>query len=351
MHISIKTTLTLLAAASLMIGGDAKAAGKSFYKGKTVKLTVGYGPGGGFDTYARLLARHWGRNIAGSPRIIVQNRPGASSLKAVQFLRRTAPKDGTAVVTFNSGQITRSLVLPSKKYSFDWRDFAWIGSVDRDISVCYLWAPRFKTKTLAGATKNARVNFGLTSAGSASYFNQSILKNIFGVNIKQVAGYKGSKTKQFAIERGELDGDCGAWTSIPPNWLNEKKVNVLLRISPYRPDNMPKSIPSAFDAAPNEDAKKIIKLLVAATEVGRPYITRKDVPADRLKALRTGFNATMKDAAFLVEAKKQRRSVSPLTDKESIAVVNTVYGLSKEIIAKAKKILIKRKKRSKKKKK
>jgi tripartite-type tricarboxylate transporter receptor subunit TctC len=330
-----------------MVG--AAAAADSFYKGKTIKLTVGYGPGGGFDAYARLLARHWGRNIAGNPRIIVQNRPGASSLKAVQFLRRTAPKDGTAVVTFNSGQITRSLVLPSKKYSFDWRDFAWIGSIDRDISVCYLWAPRFKAKSLAEAAKIKVVNFGLTSAGSASYFNQSILKNIFGVKIKQVAGYKGSKTKQFAIERGELDGDCGAWTSIPPNWLKDKKVTVLLRISPYRPANMPKSIPSALDAAPTQDAKQIIRLLTEATEVGRAFITRKEVPADRLKLLRTGFNATMKDAAFLAEAAKQRRSVSPLTDTQSIAVVNTVYGLPKDIITKAKGILIKRGKKKKKK--
>jgi tripartite-type tricarboxylate transporter receptor subunit TctC len=336
------TTGGAFLALAILAGGAPNALATDFYKGKKINLTVGYGPGGGFDAYARLLGRHWGRNIKGQPRIIVQNRPGASSLKAVQYLYKTAPKDGTAVVTFNSGQITRSMVLPNKKYAFDWREFAWIGSIDRDISVCYLWAPRFKAKTVADAAKIATVNFGLTSAGSASYFNQSILKNIFGVKIKQVSGYKGSKTKQFAIERGELDGDCGAWTSIPPNWLNERKVNVLIRISPFRPANMPKSIPSAIDAAPNEDAKKIIRLLVAATEVGRPFITRKEVPADRLSALRIGFNATMKDSAFLAEAKKQRRSVSPLTDKESLAVLETVYGLPKDVITKTKEILIRR---------
>jgi tripartite-type tricarboxylate transporter receptor subunit TctC len=349
MRSALKATFALLVAASMMISTGAAVAADSFYKNKKINLTVGYGPGGGFDSYARLLGRHWGRNIAGKPKIIVQNRPGASSLKAVQYLRRTAPKDGTAVVTFNSGQITRSQVLPNKKYAFDWRGFAWIGSINRDISVCYLWASRFKAKTLAEAAKVGTVNFGLTSAGSASYFNQSILKNIFGVQIKQVAGYKGSKTKQFAIERGELDGDCGAWTSIPPNWLTEKKVNVLLRIAPYRPSNMPTSIPSAIDATSDKDAKQIIQLLTAATQVGRPYITRKDVPADRLKMLRVGFNATMTDPAFLAEAKKQRRSILPLTDKESVGVVNTVYDLPKSIINKTKKILIKRKKRNKKK--
>ena len=139
MKTSIRFVLALTTAGTVATGAEAA----SFYKGKTIKLTVGYGPGGGFDAYARLLGRHWDRHIPGKPRIVVQNLPGASSLKAVQYLRRTAPKDGTAVVTFNSGQITRSRVLPSKKYKFNWRDFAWIGSIDRDISVCYLWAPRW----------------------------------------------------------------------------------------------------------------------------------------------------------------------------------------------------------------
>jgi tripartite-type tricarboxylate transporter receptor subunit TctC len=332
----------IVAAAGLVAHGTTPADAQAFYKGKTVKVIVGFGPGGGYDAYARLLGRHIGNHIAGKPRIIVQNMPGAGSLKAVEFLRTKAPKDGTTFITFNFGQITRAFVIPHKKFKVNFKNFSWIGSMNRDVSVCYLWN-RFKATNLAEAATVGRVNFGLTSAGSASYFNQSMLKGIFGVKLKQVSGYRGSKSKQLAIERGELDGDCGAWGSVPIAWLNEKKITVLLRYSTHRPHDMPTNIPFAGDVAKNAEEKKIIALLTAASDIGRPYITRREVPVDRVKILRRAFNATMKDAAFIADAKRQRRAISPMTAKEVVTALKVVYTAQKSIIKKAKKILIKKK--------
>lgn len=333
--------LALAVAAALGVTVPAGAKAQTAFGGKTIKITVGFGPGGGYDAYGRLLGRHIGGHIPGKPRVVVQNMPGAGSLKAVQYLKTSAPRDGTAIVTFNFGQITRSLVMPPKKFKVDFRDFAWLGSIDRDVSVCYVWKSRFSIETLADLPTAGNLNFGLTAPGSASYFNQSMLKGVFGAKIKQVKGYRGSKAKQIAIERGELDGDCGAWSSVPQDWLRDGKVTVLLRYSPVKPESMPASIPYAVDVAPNEDTKKIIRLLTQAAEVGRPFITHKDAPADRLAILRQAFDATMKDPAFLADAKKQRRDVSPMTAKEAVAAIESVYALPADIVAKAGKILIK----------
>ncbi len=226
---------TLLAAAVMAMGLTqvSTAQADDFYKGKNISVTVGFGPGGGYDAYGRLLARHWGPHIPGHPQVIVQNMPGASSLKAVQYLETVAPTDGTSVVIFNFGQITNSIVNPPKNIKVDFRNFAWIGSMNRDVSVCYVWKARFPgIKNAADLNKAKNINYGLTGVGSASYFNQALLLGVFDAPLKQVKGYKSSKEKQIAIERGELDGDCGDWTSVPDDWVRDGKVTWLLKSSP-----------------------------------------------------------------------------------------------------------------------
>jgi tripartite-type tricarboxylate transporter receptor subunit TctC len=310
------------------------------FKGKTIKVSIGFGPGGGYDAYGRLLARHWGQHIAGNPQVIAQNMPGASSLKAVQYLQVRAPKDGTAVVIFNFGQITNSIVNPSKTIKVDFREFAWIGSMNRDVSVCYVWKDRFPSiKNAADLNKAKRINYGLTGVGSASYFNQAVLLGVFDAPLKQVKGYKGSKEKQIAIERGELDGDCGDWTSVPKDWVRDGKITYLMKSSPSSPEGINPTIPYAGAIASSDEKKQIVKLLSAAGDIGRPFITRKEVPADRLKLLRTGFDAAVKDPALLAESKKIGRPISPMTAKEAQETLVELYAMPKNIIAKAKTIL------------
>jgi tripartite-type tricarboxylate transporter receptor subunit TctC len=316
------------------------AQAEDFYKGKTISIAVGFGPGGGYDAYGRMLARYWGAHIPGKPQVIVQNMPGASSMKAVQYMQTVAPTDGTAVVIFNWGQITNSIVNPSKKLKVDFRDFAWIGSMNRDVSVCYVWKPRFPNiKNAADLNKAKNINYGLTGVGSASYFNQALLLGVFDAPLKQVKGYKSSKEKQIAIERGELDGDCGDWTSVPHDWIRDGKITWLLKSSSTTPEGIDPSIVFAGDIAATPEKKQIVKLLTAAGEIGRPFITRTGVPADRLQVLRAAFDATMKDPRLLAESKKSQRPINPMTAKEAQETLGELYAMPKDIVAKAKAIL------------
>lgn len=333
---------TLLAAAVAVVGLAQVPAAKAedFYQGKTIKILVGFGPGGGYDAYGRMLGRHWGKHIPGHPDVIVQNMPGASSLKAVRYVETVAPPDGTSVVIFNFGQITNSIVNPPKNLKVDFRKFAWIGSMNRDVSVCYVWKSRFPgIKDAADLSKVRQINYGLTGVGSASYFNQAILMGVFDAPLHQVKGYKGSKEKQIAIERGELDGDCGDWTSVPDNWVQSGKLTWLMKSSPSTPEGLNPSIPFAGAIAATQEKKQIVKLLTAAGEVGRPFVTRKEVPGDRVQVLRTAFDATMKDPALIADSKKIGRPISPMTAKEAMAAVAELYEMPHNIILKAKAIL------------
>ena len=337
MNVSIRTAL--IAALTSFTWVSAPATAADVFHGSTINIVVGFGPGGGYDEYGRLLARHIGKHIPGKPTLVVQNMPGAASLKAVQYLQGSAPSDGTAIVIFNFGQITNSLVMPPKNMDLDFRDFAWIGSMNRDVSVCYVWKERFKAKTPLELAKVKQVNYGLTGVGSASYFNQMMLIGVFDVPLKQIKGYSSSKEKQIAIERGELDGDCGEWNSVPEDWLRDNKLTVLLRYSQHLPEGMPASIPFAGDIAPTPEKKQIVKLLTAATDMGRPFITRKNVPAERLGILRKAFDETMKDPELLADAKRIDREITPMTAKEVEAALNELYGMPKAVVAQAKAML------------
>lgn len=334
MNVGLRSALYAALAAFPWLSGAAAAADP--FQGKTINIIVGFGPGGGYDEYGRLLARHLGKHVPGKPSIVVQNMPGAASLKAVQYLQGTAPNDGTAIVIFNFGQITNSLVMPPKNMKLDFRDFAWIGSMNRDVSVCYVWKDRFAAKTPMDLAKAKQVNYGLTGVGSASYFNQMMLMGVFDVPLKQVKGYSSSKEKQIAIERGELDGDCGEWASVPQDWLRDNKLTILLRYSRHVSHGMPSSIPYAGDIAPTAEKKQIVKLLTAATDMGRPFITRKDVPADKLAILRKAFDDTMTDRELLADAKKTAREISPMNAKEIQTALNELYTLPADVVGKAK---------------
>src|SRR5439155_648252 len=190
----------------------------------------GFSPGGGFDLNARVLARHIGRHIPGNPTVAVQNMAGAGSLTAVHYLDLSAPKDGTVLDIFNFGNIGDSRLHP-EKIKVDFRKFNWIGSISQDLTVCYVWHA-FGVNTMADLKAKPQVHMGLTGMGSSSDTNQRILKSIFGVRVQQVAGYPGSAEQRIAIERGELDGDCGAWSSIPLEWIEGRKIVPVIRSSP-----------------------------------------------------------------------------------------------------------------------
>ena len=329
-----------LAAAAVLLpvaaGPASSQDAATYFKGKEMKLTVGFTPGGGYDAYTRLLARHYGRFIPGNPSAIVVNMPGASSLKSVQYLNAGAPKDGTAMTAFNPGLIVQSLTIP-EKIKVKFTDFAWIGSISEDLRVCYAWHET-GIKTWDDMLKAKQVIMGDTGAGSSSYVNQKMLQELFDVKLKQILGYPGSAEKRLAIERRELDGDCGSWTSIPEDWTRDKKVNIVLRFSPHVALGLPESTTFAGDLLKDPLKKQTFQLLAASADIGRPVIAPKEVPADRLRVLREAFNAAVKDPQFLADAAKQKLLVTPMTGEEVEKALLEIYKAPANVIAMAKEI-------------
>ena len=308
----------------------------SFYKGKTVRIVVGFSPGGGYDVYARVLARHYGRHIPGTPTVVVQNMPGAASLKSIQYLNSGAPSDGTVITTFNPGLITQSLTSP-EKVGLKFLDFAWVGNVSEDFRVCFTWhATGIRNWQDFLAAK--KVVFGNTGVGTSAYIDDRILSELFGVKLHAVMGYPGSADKRIAIERRELDGDCGSWTSLPEEWLREKKITLLVRFSRQLVAGMPAELAYARDLLPDPKKKQIFGLLTASAVIGRPYIAPRGVPAERLAALRTAFDATMKDPEFLADSAKQRLLVTPMTGAEVESFITELYRAPPDVVAAAKQV-------------
>ncbi len=331
-----RAVVPALALAVSAFGAIAPAAAQDFYKGKTLTLVVGFTPGGGFDLNARLLARYLGRYIPGNPDVLVQNMPGAATIKAVLYLDTAAPRDGTVLVTFNFGQIGDSRMVP-EKVKVDFRKFNWIGSISQDLTVCYTWHA-LGTKTLAELQRHAPIHMGLTGVGNSSYINQKILKEIFKVPVQQVAGYPGSAEERFAIERRELDGDCGAWSSLPEEWVQGRKIDPITRSGPVVPPDLPPNVPYTVDIAPSDRERDIIRLLTASGQVGRPFIASSAVPADRIAILRAAFGKAVKDPKLIAEATKLRLPISPKSGLEALSTVEDIYATPDDIVQAARKI-------------
>ena len=332
---SVRAALAMLA---LCIATSAAAQDPAaFYRGKTVRIVVGFSAGGGYDIYARVLAKHFARHIPGQPTVIVQNVPGAASLKSVQLLSAGAPTDGTLITTFNPGLITQSVTAPEKIGGVNFLDYAWIGNVSEDFRVCYTWNGT-GIKTWQELLARSKLNFGNTGVGTSAYLDNRILSELLGVKLNMVKGYPGSADKRIAIERGELDGDCGSWTSMPEEWLRDSKITIHIRFSRTLVPGMPESAAAARDLLTDPKKQQTFALLTASAVIGRPYIAPKGVPADRIAALRAAFDATMKDKEFLADSERQRLLVTPMTGPEVESFIAELYRTPPDVVAAAKEI-------------
>jgi tripartite-type tricarboxylate transporter receptor subunit TctC len=310
----------------------------SFYSGKRISLIVGTSPGGGQDAYGRLLGRHLGRNIPGSPIVVVQNMPGAASMNGVLALDNAAPRDGTTIATFNPGQVLGSIVTP-EKVKVKFTEFSWLGSTGQETTVCFMWAGT-GVKSWDDMLKKEQVVMGDTGGGgSGSYTLQKMLQQIFNVKLKQVLGYPGSSEKSLAIERGELDGDCTNWASIPADWRRDNKIVPVIRFQEYTPRDLPKSVTYAGSLIQDPDKRKLLDLLNVPASIGHPFILSKAVPPDRVKILRKAFEKTMKDPEFLADAEKAGRDISPISGEEVADMLKMLYATPPDIIKAARSIL------------
>ncbi len=322
--------LAALMALAMTCGAAAQSAGDL----KTLRIVVGFSAGGGYDTYARILARHIGRHLPGQPTVIVQNMLGAAGLKAIQYLDTGAPQDGSVITAFNPGMITESLIN-ADKVRFKFTDVAWVGSITRDLRACYAWAAT-GIKSWDDLKRYKQFNMGTPARGTSSFLNSALLKNMFGINVHHVMGYAGSAEQRLAIERGELDGDCGAWSSVPPDWIANRKINPFVSFSADPIPGLPADVPFAGDLLPDRESKHLLDVLIAPDTLGRPYVVSKQVPAERLAVLRAAFDATVKDVHFLAETDKfDLPVVGPTAGADTEKIIAAIYAAPPALVARA----------------
>jgi len=305
-----------------------------FYRGRSISILVGYSAGGGYDMYARTLARHMGRHIPGNPTFIPQNMTGAGSLNAANYLYNVAPKDGTAFGTFARGLAMEPLI-GTAKVQFDATKFTWLGSGTNEMSVCATWhTSQIKTWNDALKTQFA---VGGEGAGSDPDTFAALVKNVFGAKVKLITGYHGTSDIVLAIERGEVDGRCGwSWSSIKstrPSWVAEKKLNILVQLAMQKSPELA-GVPLITDFA-NDRQKQILKLVLSRQVMGRPFAAPPGLPEDRKQALRKASDETMKDPAFLEEAKKMKLDVNPVSGAEIDKLVAELYRSPKDVVDEA----------------
>jgi tripartite-type tricarboxylate transporter receptor subunit TctC len=317
--------------------GAARAdAVSDFYKGKTVTVIVGYSAGGGYDLYARALARHMGRHIPGQPTMVVNNMPGAGSVAAANYIYGVAAKDGTVFGTFSRGIPMEPLIgTANTRYEAD--KFSWIGSISNELSVCALSA-KAPVKTFDEAQTKPFTLAGEASGSDPDTYAK-LIRNLFGAKLKLVTGYPGGNDMTLAIERGEVDGRCGwSWGSIKatrPEWLSgPNKITVLIQLALERSPELP-DVPSAYEKAADQRQRDIVKLIVSRQIVARPFAAPPGIPEDRKQALRNAFEATMKDPEFLKEAKAMALEVEPVGGAEVDKLIAELYATPKEIIDQA----------------
>jgi tripartite-type tricarboxylate transporter receptor subunit TctC len=308
----------------------------NFYAGKSIKLFVGLPPGGGADAYARVVQRHLGRFVPGSPTVVAQSMPGAGSLRSVMALN-ASDADGTAMVHFSSGLLTEAITSPDR-VKVDFRSYTFIGNVSEDVRVCYLRSGA-GVRTWAQMMVHSGVIFAGSAAGTAGNANIAMLRNLLGVPLKVVQGYAGSAAKRLAIERGEVDGDCGGWTSVPEEWLKEGRINVMVRLSRTLLTGMDVTVPFGGDLVKSVDEGRIYDFLNAPERLGRLFMVGGAVPAERVAILRRAFDAMVADPVFRAEADKARLTVTPMTGAEVTRQIADVYATPPALIAKAKAIV------------
>jgi tripartite-type tricarboxylate transporter receptor subunit TctC len=301
----------------------ASAADDDFYRGKTVTIVIGSAVGGAYDQYGRALARHIGRHIPGNPTVVAQNMPGAGSLTSVRYLDVTAPKDGTVMVSFNPSLIMQSIVA-ADQVNMKFSDLSWIGTATHEFRVCYAWHAT-GIKNWDDLVKAREWVVGVTGVGTGAYVNGAVLRNLFGIKVKQIMGYPGSAQQRVAIERGELDGGCSEWNAIPEHWIRDGKISPLVRWLRETPEGFPQTVPFVGDLATTDQVRRVITMLTAPSELGNPFVVSKQVPAERVKVLRDAFTATMKDREFLSEAERQKMPIEPMTGDEAAAICDELY--------------------------
>jgi tripartite-type tricarboxylate transporter receptor subunit TctC len=337
-HALVAALATLVVAMAGAAVAPARAdAVADFYRGKTVSVVIGFSVGGGYDLYARLLARHLGRHIPGQPNVLPQNREGAGSERATLYLYNAAPKDGTVIGTFSRSMVVAPLLINAP---FDATRFSWLGSISSDVSVCMTWQTS-QIATFSDMLAKPFTMGGLGKDADPDIF-ANVLRNMFGAKLKLVSGYPGTNDATLAMERGEVNGMCGvSWSTAKArhmDWIKSKRVNMPVQFGLRKEADIPE-VPAVTDLAKGDEQTKMLRLILTGQAMARPYVAPPGIPADRHQALIAAFEATMKDPDFLADAEKAQVDVVPVTAREIQALLSEVYATPKDIVAKAAKAI------------
>jgi tripartite-type tricarboxylate transporter receptor subunit TctC len=332
-------TLPALLAGSIAAAlAPAPAHAQDYYAGKTIEFIVGGDTGGGYDLYARAVARHMPRHIPGNPNIIVKNMPGAGSTRAAVYISTVAPKDGVSMGALMPGAIVGPLLEDKPMTQFDPTKVIYIGTADSGVRVCATYQ-NSKVKTFGDAQKQKTI-LGASAAGGATRDYAYLHNHTAGTQFNVVTGYKGTVDIALAMERAEVDGLCGwDWSSVKSqkgDWVRDKKLNILVQVGlDEQPELTAMGVPSIWKFVKEGPDRTVAELVVSQQVFQRSYILPPATPADQVKILRTAFDATMKDPQFLADATKTKLSITPLSGTAVQDLVAKLYKTPKDLVERA----------------
>lgn len=328
--------LAFLLAGLTLASGAPSVAQEDFYRGKTVNFLISHPPGGGFDLYARLYARHLSKHLPGSPAVVAQNMPGAAGVVMANYMASQAVRDGTTIGLGPGALVTAALFgMPGARY--DARSFNWIGSLNTEVAVTVSWFNSSIKNAEDLRTKELVVGGGGATDGSVIF--PVAVSKVLGLKIKVIPGYNGTAAIALAMERGETEG-IGAWnySSIvagKPHWLSEKKINILAQLSLEPHPDLPK-VPTVLDLSADENQRMLLKLVFAQSSVGRAIYAPPGVPEARMSVLRRAFDEMLKDPEFIADAQKSSLEINqPLSGSEITKLIAELHEYDPELIRKA----------------
>jgi tripartite-type tricarboxylate transporter receptor subunit TctC len=307
---------------------------EEFYKGKNIDIQIGYTVGGGYDQYARVIARYLGKYVPGNPTVVPRNMEGAASLRLANYIYSAAPKDGTTIGAVSRGAAFDPL-LGTAGTQFDATKYNWIGSANDEVSVC-------AALTTSGITKfedlyAKELVIGSTGTADDTYQFPAAINRVLGTKFKMITGYPGGNDVSLAMERGEVQGRCGwSWSSLKSSrldWVRDKKMSILIQMSLSKHPDLPDT-PLITDLAKTDEQRQIFKFIFARQVMGRPYMMPPGVPQDRVEAVRKAFMATMADKDFLAEMDKMKLEVTPVPGERLQKLVEDIYKTPPDITAK-----------------
>jgi tripartite-type tricarboxylate transporter receptor subunit TctC len=316
---------------------------EQFYRGKTVTITVGSAVGGGYDAYARLIGRHFGKHIPGNPTIVVQNMPGAGSNRAASYVSLQAAKDGTAIGAIQPGAVVWPLLF-NQPVQHDPSKLVMIGSMNRDIYLCLVRSDA-PVKSFQEVLSGREVIIGTAGEGSAIRDMPTLLVNVLRAKLRLVSGYAGTREVLIAIERNEVQGICGmGWASISmqhTDWIKSGFMRIIVQEDLQgEPEVTKMGVPLSVSFAKTDEDRQVMQLVYSQSLFGRPYVLPPGVPAERVTALRKAFLETLADKELIADAAKARLELSPLSGEDMQALVAKLYALPPTVIERAKQALV-----------